>query len=217
MERDGILANTHTFSKGEELANSITHGIGAVLSIAALVLLITFSSFHGNVWQIVSFTIFGATMFFLYLSSTLVHSFRAGRAKDIFEIMDHSAIYFFIAGTFTPLLFMVVRGWQGWTLFGIMWGLAVFGTVFKCFFVKKYLFTSTILYVAMGWSVMFVWKFIMQGVDIHGVALLVAGGVLYTLGSVFYIWRGFKFHHMIWHIFVLFGTICHFFAIFLYL
>ena len=124
------MANTHMFSKGEEIANSITHGIGALLSIAALVLLIVYSSLYGTAWHVVSFTIFGATMLVLYLSSTLVHSLPKGKAKNLFEIFDHSSIYFFIAGTYTPFLFLAVKGTLGWTLFGIIWGLALFGTVF---------------------------------------------------------------------------------------
>lgn len=211
------MANTHTFSKGEEIANSITHGIGALLSIAALVLLIVFSSLYGNAWHVVSFTLFGVTMVLLYTSSTLVHSFPAGKAKDVFEVMDHSSIYFFIAGTYTPFLFIAVKGWLGWTLFGIVWGLAIGGTVFKAFFVKKFLFASTILYVAMGWLIVFAWNPLVENVPSQGVALLVIGGVLYTVGAVFYVWRGFKFHHAIWHLFVLGGTVTHFFAVLLYL
>lgn len=212
-----LLAATHTFSRKEEIANSITHGIGAILSVAALVLLIIFSSIHGNAWHIISFTIFGVTMFFLYISSTLVHALREGKAKDLFEIFDHSAIYFFIAGTYTPYLFIIVKGWQGWTIFGIVWGLAILGTVFKCFFVKKYLYTSTFLYLLMGWSIITVWKPIIQNLSLAGVMLLVAGGVIYTVGSIFYMWRGFKYHHAIWHVFVMAGSACHFFGILLYL
>lgn len=211
------MANTHTFSKGEEIANSITHGIGALLSIAALVLLIVFSSLYGNAWHVVSFTLFGVTMVLLYTSSTLVHSFPAGKAKNVFEVMDHSSIYFFIAGTYTPFLFIAVKGWLGWTLFGIVWGLAIGGTVFKAFFVKKFLFASTILYVVMGWLIVFAWNPLVENVPSQGVVLLVIGGVLYTVGAVFYVWRGFKFHHAIWHLFVLGGTVTHFFSVLLYL
>ncbi|MFC3884627.1 hemolysin III family protein [Bacillus songklensis] len=211
------MANTHTFSKGEEIANSITHGIGALLSIAALVLLIVYSSLYGNAWHVVSFTLFGATMVLLYTSSTLVHSFPAGKVKDLFEIMDHSSIYFFIAGTYTPFLFIAVKGWIGWTLFGMVWGLAIGGTVFKAFFVKKYLFASTILYVLMGWLIVLAWNPLVENVPPNGITLLVVGGVLYTVGAIFYVWRGFKFHHAIWHLFVLGGTATHFFAVLFYL
>ena len=133
------MSNTHIFSKREEIANSVIHGIGALLSVAALVILIVSAVMHGTAWHVVSFTLFGATMVILFVSSTLVHSFPAGRAKDVFEIMDHSSIYFFIAGAYTPLLFLAVKGPLGWTLFGIVWGLAIAGTVFKAFFVKRFL------------------------------------------------------------------------------
>ncbi len=208
-----ILAETHVFTKGEEIANSITHGIGALLSITALVLLIVFSSLYGNVWHIVSFTLYGSTMVLLYISSTLVHSFPQGRVKDLFEIFDHSSIYFFIAGTYTPFLFLLVKGALGWTLFGIVWGLAIGGTVFKTFYVKKFLFISTALYVVMGWLIVFAYKPISTGLEPTGWYLLVIGGLLYTFGSIFYVWRGFKFHHAIWHLFVIAGTILHFFSV----
>ncbi|WP_033828843.1 PAQR family membrane homeostasis protein TrhA [Bacillus andreraoultii] len=211
------MAETHTFTKGEEIANAVTHGIGALLSIAALVLLIVFSSLYGSAIHVVSFTIFGATMVLLYTSSTLVHALPHGKAKDVFEILDHSSIYLFIAGTYTPITLIVIQGALGWTLFGIVWGLAVGGIIFKSFFVKKYLFTSTVLYVLMGWLIVIGWSQIRQNMDANGVVLLVVGGVLYTIGAIFYIWRGFKFHHMIWHLFVIAGSAAHFFCVLLYL
>jgi hemolysin III len=208
------MANTHTFSKGEELANSITHAIGTLLSIAALVLLIVFSSLYGNAWHVVSFTLFGSTMLLMYTSSTLLHAFPVGsRVKDLFEIFDHSSIYFFIAGTYTPYMFVVVKGWLGWTIFGIVWGIAIGGTVFKAFFVKKFLVTSTALYVLMGWLIVFAWKPISENMSSTGLLFLIIGGLFYTFGSVFYIWRGFKFHHAVWHLFVIGGSIMHFFSV----
>jgi hemolysin III len=211
------MANTHTFSKGEEIANSITHGIGALLSIAALVILIVFSSLYGNTWHVVSFTLFGATMVILYFSSTMVHALPQGKAKDVFEILDHSSIYFFIAGSYTPFLFIAVKGWLGWTLFGIVWGVAVAGTVFKAFFVKKYLFVSTLGYLGLGWQIVFAWNRLTENIPHNGIVLLAAGGVLYSIGAIFYVWRGFKFHHAVWHLFVIAGTIMHFFAVLFYL
>ncbi|WP_078555187.1 PAQR family membrane homeostasis protein TrhA [Bacillus alkalicellulosilyticus] len=207
------MANTHTFSTGEEIANSITHGIGALLSIAALVLLIVFSSLYGNAWHVVSFTIFGVTMVILYFSSTFVHALPKGKAKDVFEVLDHSSIYFFIAGTYTPFLFIAVQGWLGWTIFGIIWGIAIGGTVFKAFFVKKYLYVSTLLYLLMGWGVIVAWNPLVENVVQAGIVFLVIGGVLYSIGAIFYVWRGFKYHHMIWHLFVVAGTIMHFFSV----
>ncbi|ALC87736.1 hemolysin D [Bacillus sp. FJAT-22090] len=207
------MSNTHIFSKREEIANAIIHGIGALLSIAALVILIVSSVSKGTAWHVVSFTLFGATMVLLYASSTLVHGFPAGRAKDVFEIMDHSSIYFFIAGTYTPFLFLAVKGSLGWTLFGIVWGLAIAGTVFKAYFVKRFLHTSTLLYVVMGWLMVFAWKPLVANVSTEGLIYLAVGGVLYTLGAIFYVWRGFTYHHAVWHIFVLAASILHFFAV----
>jgi hemolysin III len=207
------MANTHQFSKREEISNSITHGIGALLSIAMLVLLVVFSSLNGSVWHIISFSIFGVTMVILYFSSTLLHALPQGRAKDIFEIFDHSSIYLFIAGTYTPILFLVIKGGLGWTLFGVVWALAIGGTVFKAFFVKRFLFTSTILYVVMGWLIILAWEPLVSNMNTTSFILLVIGGITYTVGSIFYVWRAFKHHHAVWHLFVLTGSILHFFAI----
>ena len=207
------MASTHVFSKEEEISNSITHGIGVILSIAALVVLIVFASLYGNVWHVVSFTLFGATMLLLYTSSTLLHALKPGRAKDFFEIMDHSSIYFFIAGSYTPFLLVAVQSATGWTLFGIVWGLAIAGTIFKAFFVKKFLFTSTLLYVVMGWLIVFVWNDLVAAIHPTSLILLIIGGLLYTVGAIFYIWKLFKHHHAVWHMFVLSGTVCHFFAV----
>ena len=207
------MASTHVFSKEEEISNSITHGIGVILSIAALVILIVFASLYGNVWHVVSFTLFGATMLLLYTSSTLLHALKPGKAKDFFEIMDHSSIYFFIAGSYTPFLLVAVQSATGWTLFGIVWGLAIAGTIFKAFFVKKFLFTSTLLYVVMGWLIVFVWNDLVAAIHPTSLILLIIGGLLYTVGAIFYIWKLFKHHHAVWHVFVLSATVCHFFAV----
>ena len=207
------MASTHVFSKEEEISNSITHGIGVILSIAALVILIVFASLYGNVWHVVSFTLFGATMLLLYTSSTLLHALKPGKAKDFFEIMDHSSIYFFIAGSYTPFLLVAVQNSTGWTLFAIVWGLAIGGTIFKAFFVKKFLFTSTLLYVVMGWLIVFVWNDLVAAIHPTSLILLIIGGLLYTVGAIFYIWKLFKHHHAVWHVFVLSATVCHFFAV----
>lgn len=210
------MAATYVYTKREEIANAATHGIGAALSVAALVLLIVTASFTGSALYVVSFIVYGVTMLLLYLCSTLVHSFPEGKIKDIFEILDHSAIYLFIAGSYTPILFHVVEGTLGWVLFGIVWGIAVLGVVFKAFYTKKFLFTSTILYILMGWIIVFAWKPLTMNLEGAGLALLVIGGGCYTVGTVFYMWRGFPYHHAVWHLFVLAGTIFQFFAILLY-
>ncbi|ARI77657.1 PAQR family membrane homeostasis protein TrhA [Halobacillus mangrovi] len=208
---------THTFSKREEIANAITHGIGAILSVAMLVLLIVFASIEGNAWHLVSVTIYGITMLLLYVSSTLVHSFPPGKAKDLFEIFDHSAIYLFIAGTYTPILLVPLRSTLGWTLFGIVWGMAILGIIFKVFFVKKFVILSTVFYVLMGWQIILAWGPLTAEVPAAGITYLVVGGVMYSIGAIFYVWRSFTYHHMVWHLFVLGGSILHFFSIFFYI
>lgn len=210
------MANTHTYSKREEVANAVTHGIGAGLSVAALVLLIVFASIKGTAMHVVSFTIYGSSMLLLYAASTLVHSFPAGKAKRVFEALDHSFIYVFIAGTYTPILFHIVQGALGWALFGIVWGAAVAGIVFKSFFASRFLFTSTLVYIAMGWIIVFAWKPLTAYLPPGGVQMLITGGLLYTIGTIFYVWRAFPYHHAVWHLFVLGGSIVHFFAILLY-
>ncbi|MFF2286788.1 PAQR family membrane homeostasis protein TrhA [Peribacillus butanolivorans] len=211
------MANTHIYTKKEEVVNAITHGVGVLLSIAALVFLIIFSVQKGSAWHVVISVIYGVSMLLLYVSSTLVHSFPAGKTKDLFEIFDHSAIYLFIAGTYTPIMLLVIQGTLGWTLLGIVWGVAVIGVVFKAFFVKKFLFLSTILYIAMGWLIVIAWGPLSTAMPSAGIQLLVAGGLLYTFGAVFYVWRGFPYHHAVWHLFVLAGSVAHFFAVLFYI
>ena len=211
------MAATHVYTRREEIANSITHGIGALLSVAALVLLIVFASLKGTTLHVVSFTIYGSSMLLLYLASTLVHSFPEGRAKRVFEVLDHSFIYVFIAGTYTPLLFLVIKGALGWTLFGIVWGIAAAGVVFKSFFVNRFLFTSTMIYILMGWIIVFAWQPLVTGLASGGLKLLIAGGLCYTVGTIFYMWRSFPYHHAVWHLFVLAGSTTHFFAVLLYM
>lgn len=210
------MVDTYTYTKKEEIANAITHGIGALLSVAALVLLIIHSSQQGSAWYVVSFTIYGATMLLLYVSSTLVHSFPEGRIKNLFEIFDHASIYLFIAGTYTPFLFLVVQGAWGWSLFGIVWGMALLGVTFKAFYAKKFVFLSTLIYILMGWLIVLAWKPLIANYDANGIVWLVAGGLLYTVGTIFYVWRSFPFHHAVWHLFVLGGSFSHFMAIYLY-
>lgn len=207
------MENTTAYSKPEELANAIIHGIGTVLSIAALSVLTTFAATNGSAWHITSFAIFGASMIVLYACSTIVHSIPSGRAKEVFEILDHSAIYFFIAGTYTPFMLISVKGVLGWTLFGAVWGMAIAGTFFKIHFVKRFMHLSTLLYLAMGWMIVLAWGPLVQNVPAQGITFLVIGGVLYSVGAVFFVWRGFRYHHAIWHLFVLAGSVMHFFSV----
>lgn len=204
------------YSLREEIANAISHGVGTLLSIPALICLIVYSSLYGNAWHIVSFTIYGVSLVLLYFCSTMLHSLPEGKWKDIFEILDHSMIYVLIAGTYTPFLLVTLRGALGWSMFGIVWGLAVIGIVFKIFFVKRFMILSTILYIAMGWMIIFTFGPLRSQLSEPGIALLVSGGIIYTIGSIFYVWRKIPHHHMVWHIFVIAGSVCHFFSILFY-
>lgn len=197
----------------EELVNSITHGVGIALSIAALVLLIIFSSMYGSAMHVVSCTIFGVTLILLYTASTLYHSFRKPKIKNIFKIFDHSCIYLLIAGTYTPFLLVTLRGILGWTMFGVVWFMAAVGVVFKVFFVHRFKAVSVITYIFMGWIIIFAIKPLINTLPAAGFGLLVAGGLAYTVGVIFYAWKRLPFSHGIWHLFVLGGSICHFFAV----
>ncbi|MET3681974.1 hemolysin III [Alkalibacillus flavidus] len=208
---------SYTFTPKEEKINAWTHGLGAVLSLAGLVILIVLASLHGNVWQVVSVTIYGASMLIMYLSSTIVHSLKAGRAKDFFLFLDHSSIYLFIAGTYTPIFLVLLRGPIGWTLFGVIWGVAILGIIFKIFFVHRFMVVSTLIYIVLGWFIVFVWEPLAAAMDVTGLVYLIVGGILYSVGSIFYMWRGFPYHHAVWHLFVIGGSAFHFFAILFYI
>ncbi|SDJ04442.1 hemolysin III [Natribacillus halophilus] len=212
-----MLNDAHMFTRKEEIANAITHGIGSVLSIAALVLLIIYASIIGTPLHIVSVSIFGFSMLLLYVCSTLVHSFPKGKVKDLFEIFDHSSIYLFIAGTYTPFLFHALEGALSWTLFGVIWGVAMAGITLKAFFVKRFRLLSTLFYIGMGWLIVVAWAPLAAAVPTGGLILLVIGGFFYTVGAVFYLWRSFPYHHAVWHVFVIAGSAAHFFAVFLYI
>src|SRR5699024_3916598 len=210
------LMTTHTYMNCVELVHAITHGFAVLFSVASLILLIFYASLNGNPWQIVSVTIFGVTMLLMYLTSTIVHSLPHGKRKDLFQIFDHSSIYLFIAGTYTPILLVLLRETVGWTVFGIIWGIAISGIVFKIFFVKKFLFLSTIFYIIMGWLIVFIWHPLTAIMNENGILLLIIGGLFYTVGAIFYVWRSFPYHHAVWHLFVIVGSVFHFFAIFYY-
>lgn len=196
----------------EELANSITHGIGAGLSIAALVILVVHAARISDVWKIVSFSIYGATMITLFLSSTLYHSFPQPKVKRFFRILDHSSIFLLIAGTYTPVTIGAMRGWLGWTLFGIIWALAIGGILLKVFAMGKLKWFSTVIYLLMSWMIIIAIKPLLQTVPQGFMTWMLIGGAFFTLGVIFYIARKMPFHHAIWHLFVLAGCICHFFA-----
>ena len=203
-------------SLGEEIANSITHGIGAGLSIAALVILVVFAALQGDAWKIVSFSIYGVSLFALYLTSTLYHSFTNPKLKQFFHVLDHSAIFLLIAGTYTPILLISMRGVLGWILFGLIWALALGGIVFKIFFFEKFKMLSVLFYVGMGWLVVIAGKPVLEMVPTSVNLWLLIGGIFYTAGVVFYVTKKIPFQHGIWHLFVLCGSVSHFFGMLQY-
>ncbi len=204
------------YSTGEEIANSIIHGLGIILSIAGLAVLTAFASVFGSVWHIVSCSIYGATQIILYTASTLYHSVPLPRAKAVLRVIDHAAIYLLIAGTYTPFTLVNLRGPWGWSLFGVIWGLALIGIALQGILIRQKPALTAIPYVAMGWAVVVGIRPLLASVAPGGLALLFAGGLSYTVGSIFYIWRRVPYHHAIWHVFVLAGSIFHFFAILFY-
>ncbi len=201
----------------EELANTLTHAAGVAFSIAGLVLLVVRAAIYGDAWQVVSFSIYGSSLILLYLASTLYHGFRSKRAKELLQIFDHSAIYLLIAGTYTPFLLVTLRGPWGWSLFGTIWGLALIGITFKIIFGTKYEVVSTVFYILMGWVVIIAIKPLLIALPLSGFAWLLAGGLAYTLGVIFFAWEKLPFNHAIWHGFVLAGSLFHFFGIWFYL
>ena len=199
-----------------ERFNSISHLVGAALALAGVVVLVMLASWKGDPWKIVSFSIYGASLFLLYTLSTLYHSLR-GRAKDIFRKLDHIAIYLLIAGTYTPLTLVTLRGAWGWSLFGIIWGLAITGIVVDSLHKKGSRTIQMVIYLLMGWLIVVAMYPLIQALPSGGLLLLVLGGVFYTSGMIFYgIDDRMKHAHGIWHLFVLAGSISHFLAMLLY-
>lgn len=205
------------YSLGEEITNAIVHGVGALLSVAALVLCVVFSAIHGNAYAVVSSCIYGSTLIILYTMSCLYHSLKVNRAKKVFRIIDHCSIFLLIAGTYTPYSLVTLNGWLGWLVFGIIWGCAIIGIILNAIDLKKYKVISMILYIAMGWAIIFAFKPLIRALPVGGFYLLLAGGIIYTVGAIFYgIGRKYKYMHSVWHFFVLAGSILHFFSILLY-
>ena len=197
----------------EELVNSCTHGVGLILSVAGFATLLSLAVMRGSALRIASCAVYGSTLMCLYAASTLYHSSRSRRLKRILRICDHSAIYLLIAGTYTPFLIVNLRGGWGWSLFGIVWGLAMAGILFKLWFVEHFSVLSTVVYLLMGWLVIVAIRPMLHSVPPRGLLWLLTGGVLYTVGVVFYAWRKVPYNHAIWHGFVLAGSICHYFAV----
>lgn len=198
----------------EERLNSLTHGLGALLSAVGTLVLVLAAAREGDVWKIVSFSIFGASLILLYSASTFYHASRSPRAREIWKMLDHCAIFLLIAGTYTPFLLVNLRGPTGWTLFGIIWGLALAGIILKLVFGHRYKILRVIVYLAMGWLIVLAAGELNTQVSELGVRLTVIGGVVYTLGVVFYLADRLPYNHAIWHLFVVGGSLCHFYAIY---
>lgn len=198
----------------EEIWSSIIHGIGIAFSIAGLAVLVTLSSINDNLWAIVSTSIFGISMIVLYSASTLYHAIPNLEIKKYLKKFDHISIYYLIAGTYTPFLLVSMRGTTGWIVFGIIWGLALIGTILKLFSQSSGTKAWSIgLYLLMGWLIIFVSKELFPKLPPIGLTFLILGGMFYTLGIFFYVWKSRKYTHAIWHFFVLLGTIMHYFAV----
>ncbi|MDD2331996.1 MAG: hemolysin III family protein [Candidatus Cloacimonetes bacterium] len=199
-------------SLGEEIANSITHGTGVGLSIAALVILVVFAARQSDAWKVVAYSIYGAMMILMYLSSTLYHAFPQPTIKRFLRILDHSSICLLIAGTYTPVTIGLMRGGWGWTLFGLIWGFAIIGINLQIFVMGKLKWMSTVMYVMMGLMILIAIKPLTEQAPSGLITWLGIGGACYLVGVIFYIWRKLPYHHSLWHLFVLGGSISHFFG-----
>lgn len=204
------------FPPVEERINIITHGLGIPLSIVALLFLIPRALINGDRLDLISFIVFGTSLVMVYAASTFFHSTKNPKLRRRFNIFDHASIYVLIAGTYTPFALITLEGRLGWTLFGIVWSLAVIGIIFKILYIGKYRLLSTLFYVGMGWLIIGAIKPLMANLPYYGLLWLFAGGIAYTIGAVLYSNRKIKFNHAIFHIFVLIGSFCHFMAIYFY-
>ena len=216
MTRDDQSKHGHEYSLGEEIANAVTHGVGAALSVAALVLLVGVAALWGNSWHLASAIVYGVTMFMLYTASTLYHAITHEKARHVFKIIDHASIYLLIAGTYTPFTLVTIREDGGWWLFAIVWALAAIGIALEAFWVYRPRWVSVVVYLGMGWLAVFMIRPLMSNLEPAGIWLLLAGGLAYTVGTIFYVLKRVKFMHAIWHLWVLAGSVLHFLAVMLY-
>ena len=210
------MSPSRPWTVGEEVAHSVNHGIGLLGAVAGLALLIVLVAATRDPWRITACAIYASTLVLLYGTSTLYHALSATRARNLFQVLDHSAIYLLIAGTYTPFALVSLRGPWGWTLLAIVWSLAVAGVTMKAVFGARWPIISTALNIAMGWVVIIAVKPLVAHVPPAGIAWLVAGGLAYTGGVVFYAWTKLRYSHAIWHLFVLAGSVCHYIAVVLY-
>ena len=201
----------------EELANALTHGVGAAAALAGGAVLVTLAATRGDGWQLAGAIVFGVALLLLYTASTLYHAIQHPVAKGRLKVFDHCAIYLLIAGTYTPFTLVGLRGSIGWWLFATIWALALFGVVFKLFYTGRFKRLSTLVYIAMGWLVVVAARPMLQALDGATLAWLLAGGIAYTLGTVFYLRPQLRYAHAIWHAFVIAGSVCHYTAVMLHL
>jgi len=213
-EGDSRRERWHDFS--EEVANSLSHGFGLVAALLGAAVLVLSALRAGDSWNLLGVSIFSVTMVLLYLSSTLYHGIRPNRAKQFFRVLDHGAIFLLIAGTYTPFTLGIMRGPWGWTLLGLVWAMAIVGLTLKAILGTRYMWLSVALYLAMGWLVLIAVKPVLLRVPMPGILWLLAGGLAYTSGLAFFAANRLRFNHLIWHLFVVMGTTCHFFAVLWY-
>ncbi|HVP42478.1 MAG TPA: hemolysin III family protein [Terriglobales bacterium] len=197
----------------DEFANALTHGIGLLLALIAVPVLIMLAAMHGSAWHVVGISVYGSSLIALYAASTLYHWVQHPPAKRILRIIDHSAIYLLIAGTYTPFMLVNLHGPWGWTLLALVWTMALFGIAWKLVNLERYVVASTIVYIAMGWLVLIAARPLFRAVPLRGLAWLLAGGLAYTVGIVFFGWSRIRFNHAVWHLFVLVGSACHYVAV----
>lgn len=203
------------YSSQEEIANAVSHGVGALLSVAGLTVLLFFAIMEGSVGKIISYSVYGLSLVALFLASTLYHAITHEKTKQIFKLLDHCAIYLLIAGTYTPILAISVQGWLGFSLLTLVWGLAVLGISFKMKFGSRYKIVSLLSYLGMGFVALGFINSLAESLTTAGFNLLVAGGIFYASGVFFYVQKKIVFNHAIWHLFVLAGAACHYFMILL--
>jgi hemolysin III len=201
------------FTLGEEIIHSVTHGLGAIMSVAALVALVILAVTRGTEWHVLSFAIYGTSLLALYLASTLYHGVQKPRLRPILRKVDHACIYLLIAGTYTPFVLISMRSTVGLTLLAVVWGMAVFGIVYKIFFIDKFVVLTTLAYVVMGWMSVIAWREMVANIPSVGLVFLMVGGGLYTVGVIFYAMTKIRYTHAIWHLFILGASACHFVAV----
>ncbi|MDE0896916.1 MAG: hemolysin III family protein [Planctomycetota bacterium] len=217
MSTTSTMKINRDYSAREEVAHAVTHGFGAALSVAGLVLLILRAVENGSAIHVVSFTVFGTSAVLLYSASTIYHAFANTKYQRLLKVVDHSLIYVLIAGSYTPFLLVGLKGSWGWSLFGVVWGLTIIGIVFKVFYAGRFKLASTLLYLGLGWMCVIAVKPMLANVPAPALWWLFAGGMAYSLGTVFYMRKRMVYHHAVWHVFVLAGTTCHFQAVYGYL